>query len=126
MRRFWLGLGLILGLLAGGIFLSWKFTEIHAPLAEKLTRAAEAARESDLSAANTWLEEARQDWEQARTFSAAVTDHEPMEEMESLFAEARYFGLAGDTEELAAACGRLAALSRAIAESQKINWWNLL
>lgn len=126
MRRFWLGLGLMAGLLVGGLFLSGKFSQIHAPMAEKLTRAADAARESDLSAASTWLEDAWQDWEKFRNFSASVTDHGPMGEMEGLFAEARYFGLTGDTEELAATCGRLAALSRAMADSQKVNWWSLL
>ena len=126
MRRFWLGLGLMAGLLAAGLFLSVKFRQIHAPMAEKLTRAAEAAREANLSAASAWLEDAWQDWENARKFSASVTDHGPMEEMEGLFAEARYFGQTGDPEELAAACGRLAALSRAMAQSQTVNWWSLL
>ena len=126
MKRFWLGLGLLLALMAVGLTLSCRMSRIHEPLAQKLTRAAEAARVSDLSEANQWLEEAWQDWENNRNFSAAVTDHGPMEEIEGLFAAAGYYGLTGDEEEMAAACGRLAALTQAMAESHTLSWWNLL
>lgn len=126
MKRFWLGLGLLLALLAVGFLLSGRISRSHLPLAQKLTRAAEAARVSDLSLANSLLEEARQDWERNRNFAAAVTDHSPMEQIESFFAAAEYYSQTGDEAELAAACGRLAALTQALAESQMLSWWNLL
>ncbi len=126
MKRFWLGVGLLLVLLIGGLTLSGSLNRRYQPLMQTLTRAAEAARESDMTLSGDLLEQARRAWNRDRNFAAAVMDHNPMEQIESHFAAAENFCKAGDEEETAAACGQLAALIRALAESHQLSWWNLL
>ena len=126
MKRFWFGFGLLLTLLISGILQFNAINRVHLPLAEKLTRTAEAARASDFSLAQELLEEARQDWNSHRKTLAAVTDHQPMEEIEGLFAAADCYDLADNGEEMAAACAHLAALIQALSESNRLSWWNLL
>ena len=109
MKRFWLGVGLLLALLIGGLTLSGSLNRRYQPLTQTLTRAAEAARESDMTLSGDLLEQARQAWDRDRNFAAAEN-----------------FCKAGDEEETAAACGQLAALIRALAESHQLSWWNLL
>ena len=126
MKRFWFGVALLLALMISGILLYNAMNRMQLPLAEKLTRTAEAARVSNISLANELLEDARQDWDRHRKALAAMADHQPMEEIEGLFAAADSYGLAEDEEEMAAACAHLAALIRALAESNRLSWWNLL
>ena len=126
MKRFWFGLGLLLALLTVGILLSGSMDRIHMPLSQKLTRAAEAARVSDMTLAGNLLEDARQDWDRNRKFAAAVLDHEPMDEIEGLLSAAAYYRLTGDDEEFSATCGQLAALVQAMAEAHRLSWWTLL
>lgn len=126
MKRFWFGLVLLLALLAVGFTLGCSMNRIHLPLSQKLTQAAEAARVSDMDLAGRLLEDARQDWDRNRKLTAALIDHAPMEQIDSLFLSADNFCLAGDETETAAACGQLAALLRAMAEAHRLSWWTLL
>ena len=126
MKRFWFGVVLLLALLVSGILLYNAMNRIQLPLADKLTRTAEAARASNLSLAHELLEDARQDWNRRRKVVAAMADHQPMEEIEGLFGAASCYGLADHGEEMAATCAHLAALMRAMAESNRLSWWNLL
>lgn len=125
MTRLWIGVGLLLSLLAIGLGLWWFLSPLHEELASELDRAAALALDGDMAQAQAVARQARQRWQQNRNFIAAFTDHSPMEEMEALFAELE--NLQSDqTRDFAAICAHLAQSARAISESHALKWWGLL
>ena len=126
MKRQWIGLGLLLAVLTVGIVLTVAFRRLHEPIAEKLDTASEAALAEDWGRADALASQAVGDWKNFRRFTAAVADHEPLEEMDSLFAQLEVWQRLREPEEFAAACVYLAELARAMADSQQLTWWNLL
>lgn len=123
MKRLWIGVAVLIVLLALGIALTASFSAIHSPLAETLSQAAVSARNGDLEAATAAVSQAQQQWERCRRFSAAVVDHRLLEEMEELFAQLEF---AENPYVLAALCARLSSRATEMAQSQAITWWNLL
>ena len=126
MKRLWLGILLLLVLLASGILATWGMGRICAPLSESLDQAANAAQEGEWELALKFSDHARRRWEKWRNISAAVTNHEPMEEIDTLFGSMDIFARQRDVVRFADCCARLAALTDAIGESQAIYWWNVL
>ena len=74
MKRFWIGVAVLLVLLIMGIALTASFSAIHTPLAETLSQAALSAKTGDLETATSAIRQAQQQWESYRRFSAAVLD----------------------------------------------------
>lgn len=122
MRRVWLGIGILAGLLALGIFVTVGAHRICAPISEQLEQAAQAASAEE---ALPLCRAARRRWETYRRMTAAVTDHEPMEEIDALYEELKVYAQWGDQKRFAQCCARLASQTRAIAEAQAVNWWNI-
>lgn len=116
MKRFWLGLGVLVVLLAFGCGITAAMHGICRPMWQQLEQAAEQPE-------STGALSARASWEQARHFIAAFTDHEPMEEIDALFEELETYR--HDPTLYARCCARLSACVRAIAEAQAVNWWNI-
>ena len=123
MKRFWIGVAVLLVLFIMGIALTASFSAIHTPLAETLSQAALSAKTGDLETATSAIRQAQQQWESYRRFSAAVLDHRLLEEMEELFAQLEF---TKNPYVLAALCARLSSRAAEMAESQAITWWNLL
>ena len=115
MGRFLLGIGLMLALLAAGLFVSHAAEDIHTPVSALLIQAAEA---EDPVAAMA----AREKWGSHWHAAAAFSDHAPMDEIDGLFAQLED----KSGTELAALCRRIASLVSAVAEAHKLTWWNLL
>ena len=126
MKRAWFALVLLLALLAAGIGITVAMDRIHAPAAALLTEAADAALERNWVRASTGLHLARQRWEDYRDFSAAVADHEPMEEITAWFARLEIYLKQRNTAEFAAGCIYLSELVEAMGEAHGFSWWNLL
>ena len=126
MKRFWIGVGLLVFFLAAGSFLTMGFGRIHGPLAETLEEASALAREDRWQEACTLSEEAREIWEQWRNVTAAVADHAPLEEMDALFSQLECYKELGWEGAFSCACMELAQMARAMQESQQLTWWTLL
>ena len=109
MKRLWVGIILLLILLAGTMAVTVAMDHIYAPMVEALEA-------GDLEAA----EERYGRW---RDLTAAFADHGPMEEMDSLFARAE---VCGDAQERKALCAELAQRARAMSNAHSPTWWNLL
>lgn len=122
MKRLWLGVGLLLALLALGIVTTVTMGRICEPVGQTLTRAGEAARVGELGQAEALCRQAKTRWEAYRTLSAAVTDHAPMEEIDGMFAA---LSVCRDSDRYAEYCARLTAMVAAVAEAQAVNWWNI-
>lgn len=109
MKRLWVGIILLLILLAGTMAVTVAMDRIYAPMVEALEA-------GDLEAA----EERYGRW---RNLTAAFADHGPMEEMDALFARAE---ICGDAQERKALCAELAQRAKAMSNAHSPTWWNLL
>ena len=125
MTRLWIGIGLMLVLLLGGIALWLGIVPFHENLAHELDSAAELAVAGNWEQAQKTAFEARDRWQQHQNRIAAVTDHEPMEQMEALFHELSLLD-ASRAVDFACICVQLAETSRAIGETQSLKWWGVL
>ena len=126
MKRLWIGVAVLILLLAGGIALALGLTGMHTGISWDLAAASLAARKGDLQQAQELVEKASQTWDQFRHISASFTDHEPLEQMDNLFAQLEVFDTIPSPADYAALCTHLAELSLAVAESHTLTWWNLL
>lgn len=109
MKRLWVGIILLLILLAGTMAVTVAMDRIYAPMVEALEA-------GDLEAA----EERYGRW---RDLTAAFADHGPMEEMDALFARTE---ICEDEQERKALCAELAQRAKAMSNAHSPTWWNLL
>jgi hypothetical protein len=123
MDRFWIGVGLMAALLVAGLFSAQIIDDTHAPIAATLEQAAQATAPE---AATALLEVARQEWDAHWHITAVLADHNPMDEIDSLFSQAQAYLQAEQMGDFSALCLRIAQLIRAAAESHKPTWWNFL
>lgn len=126
MKRFYLGVFLLLFFLLFGLWTGHILETIHTEIAEQLTRAADIALSGDLLQAEDIALAAKKQWEASWHGSATVADHAPMDEIDGLLAQLSCFARAGNTGDFAACCTRSSLLVRAISEAHSLTWWNLL
>lgn len=126
MKRCWFGGALLLVLLLGGLLVTGGMTRTHEAIAGELKQAARAAEEENWQLSAEKIRSAGDKWEKKWRFSAAFADHEPMEEIDGLFAQLEVYQHMQDPEALAAVCAQLSRLVEAIGEAHALNWWNLL
>jgi len=126
MSRFLFGAGLLILLLLAGLLGGCLMEDHHAPIAQALDDAAALVLSGEEDAAAALIHSTRQIWDARWRATAALTDHAPMDEIDSLFSQAEAYAAAGSLEELAACCARLSQLVRANGEAHKLTWWNLL
>lgn len=126
MRRLWIGLGLLLGLLAIGlgllVFSEGFFREFSANLEE----AARLSMAEDWPAAVEKAEKSRAMWQRYYRFFSATTDHEPIEEVQELFARLELYSRERIAVDFSAVCRSLSKLAEAINESHNLRWWSIL
>lgn len=126
MKRLWIGVAILLVLLVCGIGFSMGMGKLHDSIHGRLMLAAEAAGRQDMAGARQQEGEARQIWRRWRCFSASLADHEPLEQIDSLFEELELYSELQLPLDYAAACVRLAEISRSVSESHSLTWWNFL
>ena len=126
MNRLWLGLGILVVALAVGLGVTWGLGQVQEPISRDLSQAAVCARQENWPQAVALADQARERWERHWHFGASVTDHEPMEEIDALFAELEVWQERRDPEEFGSRCARLSRLTMAIADAHRFRWWNLL
>lgn len=125
MKHLWIGLALLALLLGAGILTTAGVDWICQPLCRDLTQAAELAQTGEWAEAISLAERSHSRWTKYRNLCAAVTNHEPMEEVDMLFDSLAIFAEAGDTLRFADCCARLSALTDAVADTQALVWWNV-
>ena len=126
MKRGAIGLGLLVFLLAAGLLVTWGMDHCHDRIAEDLEDAAEHALMGDWEQAEKLSQGAEKDWERCWNFSASFADHEPMEEIDGLFAQLEIYEKAREKTSFAAACAELSRRVEAMGEAHGLTWWNLL
>ena len=107
MTRFRIGAGLLIVLLAVCLFAQLRMGAIQEPIAAQVDRAQSLAAQEDWLAAEAAVAEARQEWTCSRTFVAALADHQPLEDIECLFAMLETYAQEQEKAEFQAACADL-------------------
>ena len=126
MARFWLGVGILLTFLALGLWIAVAMDGIHQQISSTLEQAALQTLDGDLDTGIALVSQAHDRWERNWHAAAAVADHAPMDEIDSLFAQLQLYGTTRQATEFAAYCTRLSQLVTAMGEAHTLTWWNLL
>ena len=125
MNKLWIAVA-VLGILLGlGIGSTLVMEKVHGDLSEELNQAAVLA-DDRWEDAKTLAGSARAKWEKYEHLIAALADHEPLEELDGLFAELEVCQRQDDKRCFAVVCVRIASLSEMLSESHTPYWWNLL
>lgn len=125
-RRFFLGIGLLILLLAASLAGAWGMRTVHSPAEQELERAAVLALENNWEQATMLAEQACRRWEASRKLTASLADHSPMDQVEQLIEELRVYAAAGELPHFAACCAQLRILMRAMYDAHSGTWWNFL
>ena len=125
MSRFRIGVGLLIVLLAVCVFSQVRMAGIQKPIAEQIARAEEYGAREEWTHAASAVADARQSWEDHRTFVAALADHQPLEDIECLFAMLVSYADQRDATEFRAACRDLNRRILAVKEAQEFNLGSL-
>lgn len=126
MLRLWIGIGILAILLAMGIGLLWGSGVFFEELSQDLQQAGDFALAGNWQAAGEKVEKSREKWEAYRPFWASFTDHEPVEQMQNLFAQLELYRTRQLEVEFAAVCRNLVHVAEAIDESHGLKWWSVL
>ena len=124
--RLWIGVAVLLVLLALGIGLMIGVSLQQDELAQTISKAQEAVLARDWEQALPYAQKAQALWENARHFAASFADHAPLEQMDALFSELWIYAKEAMAVEFASVCSYISNLAKAIGESQSVLWWNLL
>lgn len=126
MKRGWIGVFLLLTLLAAGSLSARAMVCWHSPIEKQLKQAARYALDSDWKQAQRIAEEAENRWKEHWHPSAVFADHGPMEEIDALFAQLGIYKQEREAIGFAAICAELSRELGAMGEAHVPNWWNLL
>ncbi len=126
MKQFWMGVGILLVLLALGLGSTLWMGHVHRDLAQDLEEASLAALGEDWALAQNILSQCRIRWQACRGAVAAGASHEPIEQIDSLYAQLALYLDRRDSMGFALCCTTLQYQTQALGEAQAINWRNLL
>ena len=126
MKRIWIGIGLLLGLLAAGILVAEGMEDAHLAASGQMRQASRLALADNWEQAEALTHQARQSWEKKWVFTASLADHEPMDEIDALFAQLMVYAERRRAAEYSAAAMRLACLLESMGRSHTFSWWNLM
>ena len=124
MRRFWLGIGVLVFLSLGSLAVGKWVEQLHAPVVRNLEQAISLAEKGTEAAALQAVRAAKEQWDRGWQFVAAFVDHEPMDEVDDLFSALSAY--TPDSEEFVAYCQQLLQRTGAVLRNQTLSWWNLL
>ena len=125
-RRFYLGITLLVVVLALAIGLAVGMKAIHEPAQIALTQAAEHALAGDWEQAITLGQQAYDRWQKYRSVTAAFADHNPMDDTERLFREMLVYAQTEEVPHFAACCSQLSAMLKATYETHGFSLRNIL
>ncbi len=126
MKRLWIGVFFLVALLLLTVAGSLAMDAIHDPISNQLREAADAAQAQDWARADALMQQAHGRWSRYWALTASFADHNPMDDIDALFAELEVFRAQRETVHFAAICAHLSELARAMEESHNLSWWNLL
>lgn len=121
MRRSWIGLALLLVLLAAGILISVAMDRVHAPISWDLEQAADFAEVGLWQEAAEHADRAAQQWARWQVFRESFADHTPIEEIDCLLAQLPVYAKEEDSH-FTATCRELVQKVTAVSEAHALSW----
>lgn len=126
MKRSIFGFVLMIVLLISGIAAALWMDSHHRPITADLSSAAQCALDGDWENARFHLSRAEEAWRKDWNLDAALTDHQPMEEIDSLFCRMAVYGALEDTGKFSAECRELAERINDLSDVHGLEWWSFL
>ena len=126
MKRCRFGVILLVCLLIIGGASAWAMVKTSEPVAALCRQAGESALSGDWMRAEEQFRRAKMQWETQFPFCATLADHEPMENINGMFAQLEVYAQCRDAESFAAACALLSEDVKAVGEAHRLSWWNIL
>lgn len=126
MKRIWIGIGLLAVMLVAGIWVSEYMDHTHSAIAEDLDRASRLMMQHQWEGANSLTARARKSWEDRRSITACFAEHEPLDEIDGIFAQLEIYAADRDEVACSASCVYLSQRLRALGKCHKFTLWNLL
>ena len=117
---------LLLVLLLAGLVGSWYPSRQQEAVSRQLEDCQWLALSGQWQQAKDGAKQAGTDWDSRRSLWAALNDHRPMEEIDTLFGQLSAAANAGERWEFARCCAELSRRINTMAEGQKLRWWNVL
>lgn len=120
------GIGLLLLLLLVSLLVGFYMDYAHRATADTLSAACEKTLSGDFDGGYALSQQAMQRWRTHWRVTAAVCDHAPLDEIDSLFASLHGYWVKNDDAHFAGSCAELVQLVQAVADAHRFSWWNLL
>ena len=124
MKRIWFGAALLGLLLILGILSTALMEDTHLTQAAQLDRAGELAAAGNWKGAEIAFFEAKALWEKRNSIIAGLSDHEPMDQIESCFAQLEVFLKMRDPVSFCGSCRYLSKQLEALGQSHSFNLQN--
>ena len=126
MKRIWIGVVLLGVLLLGGFGTGEFMEQAHIPVARDVQRAGELAMQGQWEKARALVKRGQDRWEEKWPVTAAIADHEPMDEIDALFAQLAVYERTRDPAAYSALCAYLSSQLEALSQGHLCKWWNLM
>ncbi len=125
MKRIWFGVVLLILMLVLGLISSTFMKKTWLKQSENLNRAAMLASDGDWVNARNLLAEAQAEWEKKQLLLAVLCQHEPIEQIDGLFAQLGVFSESRRTASFSSTCVFLSKLIDSLGRSHNLNLKNL-
>lgn len=124
--RGWLGAGILALFLVMGMIGASTMDKAHMHTEELLNQAVEKTLAGQFEQAVTLGMEAKSSWDSLWNVTAIMADHNPMDEVDALFAEMEIYAKTEEEPHFAACCEELVRRVQAVAGAHCFSWWNVL
>ena len=126
MKRLWLGVGVLVGLLVVGLW-AMTYADSHQErICSHLEQAKQAALREDWESVKQLTEDTGRLWEDSWDIWAALSDHTVLDEIDAGFARLEVYCRDGHATDYAAESGALSRQVEALGDGHRLNIRNLL
>lgn len=125
MKRLWVGVGVLVVLLAAGIWAMEYADRAHGQISNVLQEASRAAMAGNWSQVEETEQQARKQWEKCWGITAALSDHTELDEIDASFARLEVYCRDRHGTDFAAESAALARQVAALGEGHRLSWRNL-
>ena len=125
MKRSWMGLALLLVLLAASLLVTGFMDRIHEEMALDLQQSAECALLGDWDNVQLFLKRTNRVWEKWDRLRSCFADQKAVEDVDAALAALEIWRQSRDAAAYRAACAALTKQVEAMGEAHKLTWWNV-
>ena len=125
MKRSWMGLALLLVLLAASLLVTGFMDRIHEEMALDLRQSAECALLGDWDNVQLFLKRTNRVWEKWDRLRSCFADQKAVEDVDAALAALEIWRQSKDATAYRASCAALTKQVEAMGEAHKLTWWNV-